>query len=46
MANIILAACSGKDGNPGEYRDYCFKRFRDLPAAAHISDSLPVAVKG
>src|SRR5208283_604131 len=26
MANIILAACDGKEGNPGEYRDYRFKR--------------------
>lgn len=46
MANIILAACDGKDGNPGEYRDYRFKRFRDLPAPAEPSDSLPVSVKG
>ncbi len=48
MANIILAACDGKDGNPGEYRDYRFKLFRDLPAAAERSDSLPagVSVKG
>jgi len=22
MANIILAACDGRDGNPGQYRDY------------------------
>ncbi|HEY6301517.1 MAG TPA: hypothetical protein VIX14_00500 [Terriglobales bacterium] len=46
MANIILAACDGKDGNPGRYRDYRFKLFRDLPAAAGKSDSLPVSVKG
>ncbi|MGA2859878.1 MAG: hypothetical protein ABSE40_23670 [Candidatus Sulfotelmatobacter sp.] len=44
MANIILAACDGKDGNPGQYRDYRFKLFRDLPAAAEKSDSLPVSV--
>ena len=29
MANIILAACDSKDGNPGEYRDYRFKRIRN-----------------
>jgi hypothetical protein len=46
MANIVLAACDGKDGNPGEYRDYRFKRLRDLPAATDKSDSLPVTVKG
>ena len=22
MVNIILAACDGRDGNPGDYRDY------------------------
>ena len=22
MVNMILAACDGRDGNPGEYRDY------------------------
>ena len=32
MTNIILAACDGKEGNPGEYRDYRFKLFKNLPA--------------
>jgi hypothetical protein len=26
MVNIILAACDGKEGNPGEYRDYRLRR--------------------
>jgi hypothetical protein len=26
MVNVILAACDGKEGNPGEYRDYRLKR--------------------
>jgi len=26
MANILLAACEGRDGNPSDYRDYRFKR--------------------
>ncbi len=26
MVNIILAACDGREGNPGLYRDYRFKR--------------------
>ena len=26
MANILLAACDGRDGNPGQYRDYRFKK--------------------
>ncbi len=25
MANILLAACDGREGNPGDYRDYRFK---------------------
>jgi|SRR5580658_484129 hypothetical protein len=32
MVNIILAACDGHDGNPGEYRDYRLKRMRVAPA--------------
>ncbi|MGA7557357.1 MAG: hypothetical protein WCF61_11870 [Terriglobales bacterium] len=30
MANILLAACDGREGNPGDFRDYRFKRFADL----------------
>lgn len=26
MTNIILAACDGREGNPGEYRDYRLKK--------------------
>jgi len=44
MTNIILAACDSKDGNPGDYRDYRFKRLRDLTAVAGKPDSLPVSV--
>jgi hypothetical protein len=28
MVNIILAACDGREGNPGDYRDYRLKRER------------------
>jgi hypothetical protein len=35
MANILLAACDGREGNPGEYRDYRFKRISESPAHAH-----------
>jgi hypothetical protein len=28
MVNVVLAACDGREGNPGEYRDYRFKRVR------------------
>jgi hypothetical protein len=42
MANIIVAACDGKEGNPGDYRDYRFKLFKDMPQAAEQSDSSAV----
>jgi len=29
MANIALAACDGREGNPGEYRDYRYKLVRN-----------------
>lgn len=31
MVNIILAACDGKTGNPGDYRDYRLTRIRKPP---------------
>ena len=31
MTNILLAACDGRDGNPGSYRDYRLKRVIDMP---------------
>ena len=43
MANIILAACDGKEGNPGEYRDYRFKTLQGSAACAEKSDSVPVS---
>jgi hypothetical protein len=30
MVNIALAACDGREGNPGEYRDYRFRLIREL----------------
>jgi hypothetical protein len=46
MTNIILAACDGKDGNPGQYRDYRFKQDADRSRATEKWNSQPVAVKG
>jgi hypothetical protein len=46
MANILLAACDGREGNPGDYRDYRFKRFADVRSPAEKSSSIPVASKG
>jgi len=28
MVNVILAACDGREGNPGDYRDYRFKSWK------------------
>ncbi len=36
MANIALAACDGREGNPGDYRDYRYKlarRRKPIPVA-------------
>lgn len=40
LVNIILAACDGKEGNPGDYRDYRLKRWKQsdrFPVNAGIS---------
>jgi hypothetical protein len=34
MTNIILAACDGREGSPGDYRDYRFKRFAQRAISA------------
>jgi hypothetical protein len=46
MVNIALAACDGKEGNPGEYRDYKFKRFKDRAGAARKIEAASIGVKG
>ena len=46
MANILLAACDGREGNPGDYRDYRFKRLVGVPLSAEKSISVPVSLKG
>lgn len=38
MVNIIMAACDGREGNPGEYRDYRLKRQRANPSAQPSPD--------
>ena len=35
MVNIILAACDGREGNPGDYRDYWLKRERPQEEHSH-----------
>jgi hypothetical protein len=44
MANILLAACDGREGNPGAYRDYRFKRIADAPLSAEEKGSVRVGI--
>jgi hypothetical protein len=44
MVNIILAACDGREGNPGEYRDYRLRLASEFPAA-HRSNKSSVGVR-
>jgi len=46
MTNIILAACDGREGNPCEYRNYRFKRWRDTTGGKTQVQSHAVSVKG
>ena len=46
MVNIILAACDGKEGNPGEYRDYQFKRVRPQATGARELEKSAALLKG
>jgi len=49
MTNIILAACDGRDGQPGDYRDYRLKPYATVgsPSAQSISPfAREVSVKG
>jgi hypothetical protein len=39
MVNVILAACDGREGNPGEYRDYRLKRMRVVPVQSSPDDA-------
>lgn len=44
MTNIILAACDGREGNPGDYRDYRLKKIEprhsvDMADAEGVSSS-------
>jgi hypothetical protein len=45
MTNILLAACDGREGNPGDYRDYRFKRISDIPQSTEKSGSVSVSTR-
>lgn len=44
MVNITLAACDGREGNPGEYRDYRLKRVRTAPDQKASADAASFAL--
>jgi hypothetical protein len=46
MVNIALAACDGKEGNPGEYRDYRLKRFKEMVRPAKKIEPVSIGAKG
>jgi hypothetical protein len=46
MVNMILAACDGREGNPGAYRDYRFHLGGVASSAATGGEALPAAAKG
>lgn len=45
MVNIILAACDGREGNPGEYRDYRLKRLLKRSTGILFDDATEVPLK-
>jgi hypothetical protein len=46
MVNMIFAACDGREGNPGEYRDYQLQRVRAALGAGTRIESVSAGVKG
>jgi len=42
MANIILAVCDGREGNPGDYRDYRYKLLSAGERSKRSSSSMAV----
>jgi SAM-dependent methyltransferase len=46
MVNIILSACDGRDGNPGEYRDYRLKRARAVTGQAASLETAKMVFQG
>jgi hypothetical protein len=44
MANILLAACDGREGDPGAYRDYRFKPIANAPLSVEKPDSVRVGI--
>jgi hypothetical protein len=41
MTNILFAACDGREGNPGDFRDYRFKSLARVAPSMERSSSVP-----
>lgn len=46
MVNIMLAACDGREGNPGEYRNYRLKRLQSVSSRSASIDRDQAVLKG
>jgi hypothetical protein len=46
MVNILVAACDGREGNPGDYRDYRFKRMASVDSTLEKSRKIPAREVG
>jgi hypothetical protein len=46
MVNIMLAACDGREGNPGEYRDYRLKRIATAAGESPSDAKSQVSLRG
>jgi uncharacterized protein YuzB (UPF0349 family) len=46
MVNIILAACDGREGTPGDYLDYRLRRVRPASSPSPYRQTSAVALKG
>jgi len=46
MVNIVLAACDGREGDPGQYREYRLKRARAASATSQPRNESHAVVKG
>jgi hypothetical protein len=45
MVNMILAACDGREGNPGDYRNYRLQPVHEAASSTDRAESLPITVK-
>ena len=44
MVNMVLAACDGRTGNPGQYRDYRFRRWSETRKTTDLASPAPPGI--